>query len=71
MADDSKVIETKYVMTPGLDFTDARVRVDGNDVWIRVGGLKSEENDHAFLIEEAELQARGPTPINGKARPGA
>lgn len=68
MADDSRVIETQYTMTPGLDYTDARVRVDGKDVWIRVGGFKASKDAYAFLIEEAELQARGAKPINGAAR---
>lgn len=53
----SKVLETKYTMTDGIDFTEARVRVSGKDVWIRVGGLKTAEKDSAFLISEAEQQA--------------
>ena len=33
---ETKVIQTKYTMTTGMDFTDAKVRVEGHDVWIRV-----------------------------------
>jgi hypothetical protein len=64
---DSQVIETKYVMTEGIDFTDARVRVSGQDVWIRVGGLKDKERDAAFLIAEAELQSARNKGLNGGA----
>lgn len=59
------VIETKYTMTDGMDFTDARVRVDGKDIWIRVGGLKEKGRDDQFLIQEAELQAEATKGVNG------
>ncbi len=59
------VVETKYTMTEGMDFTDARVRVDGKDIWIRVGGLKEMGRDDEFLIQEAELQAEAAKGVNG------
>lgn len=65
MSEPSKVIETKYVMTEGMDFTDARVRVEGVDVWIRVGGKKTTEDTFPFLISEAETQYRAAKGING------
>lgn len=52
----SKVLETKYVMSEILDYTDARVRTKYGDVWIRVGGRKTEDEDATLLIEEAEKQ---------------
>lgn len=61
----NKVIETKYVMTDGIDFTEARVRVSGKDIWIRVGGLKEIGRDDDFLIEEAEMQAQAAKGVNG------
>lgn len=58
-------METQYVMRPGMDYTEARVRVDGEDIWIRVGGFKANEEAHEFLIEEAEQQARALRGVNG------
>jgi hypothetical protein len=52
-------------MTEGMDFTDARVRVEGVDVWIRVGGKKTTEDTFPFLISEAETQYRAAKGING------
>lgn len=40
----------------GIDYTEARVRVRGEDVWIRVGGFKASPDGHEFLISEAEQQ---------------
>lgn len=57
MTEVSKVLETQYVMREGIDYTEARVRVDGVDIWIRVGGFKASEDAYPFLIKEAELQA--------------
>ena len=66
MPQPSKVLETQYTMREGIDYTTARVRVDGKDVWIRVGGFKASKDAYPFLIAEAEMQARGATPMNGK-----
>ena len=60
----SKVIETKYVMREGIDYTDARVRVRGKDIWIRMGGFKASKDAYPDLIAEAELQA-GVNRVNG------
>lgn len=65
MTEPSSVLETKYVVMSGMDFTEARVRVAGKDIWIRVGGLKTAENDSAFLIQEAEQQAGVSGRVNG------
>ena len=66
MAEASKVLETQYIMREGIDYTEARVRVDGKDVRIRVGGFKASPDAYPFLIAEAEMQSRGATPLNGK-----
>ena len=62
---ETKVIQTKYTMTTGMDFTDAKVRVEGHDVWIRVGGLKEMGRDDDFLIEEARMQYEAARGVNG------
>ena len=65
MSERSQVIETKYVMTTGMDYTEARVRVNGEDLWIRVGGFKASPDAYPFLIQEAELQAKAALKVNG------
>lgn len=57
MTEPSKVLETQYVMREGIDYTEARVRVAGKDIWIRVGGFKASKDAYPFLISEAEQQA--------------
>lgn len=62
----SKVIQTKYVMSEILDYTDARVRTQKGDIWVRLGGKKTEEEHEALIIEEAEKQMAAQN-LNGAA----
>lgn len=60
-----QVMRTAYTMREGMDYTDAVVRApNGIEVRIRVGGMKTEPEHEAFLIDEAKLQMPK-KPING------
>lgn len=66
MAEASKVLETAYIVREGIDYTEARVRVQGEDIRIRVGGFKASEAGHKFLIAEAEEQYFARRGMNGR-----
>ncbi len=71
MKEPSRVITTSYVMKDGMDYTEAKVRVEGKDIRIRVGGRKTEEEHFPFLISEAESQVSALKGLNGQAVAGA
>ncbi len=67
MAEPSRVLKTQYVVKIGVDYTEAKVRVAGTDVWVRVGGFKANEEGYPALIEAAEERYREERGLNGSA----
>jgi hypothetical protein len=65
MTEPSKVLKTQYTVKIGVDYTDAKVRVAGTDVWVRVGGFKANEEGYPALIEAAEQRYREERGVNG------
>ena len=67
MTEPSRVLKTQYVVKIGVDYTEAKVRVAGTDVWVRVGGFHANDEGYPLLIEEAEKRYREERGLNGKS----